>query len=254
MRKKIFLFLSLFCFISVIILYLYGRTKYNQPLEQPTEVVIGHDFNNTLEYIDLEVVTQDMVQEEVVRYQNVLEIPSLDILVNVYDEVSLDLLQKGVCRYESTSVLGGQGLTVLCGHSSNRWEYVFNPLKNISNDANIYIWDAGGKKHTYIVTKIFKIEPTETWILKDDTDFRNKIRIFCCSDNGAKRLVVEALEVEEKDLQILKQNLLAINDSIEVPSVYLELLNFGKETVNMDNSLPTDFYLDFGIYIKERSK
>lgn len=194
-----------------------------------------------------------MVQEEVKAYKSVLEIPSLDILVNIYNGVNKDDLKKGVCRYENTSPLGGMGLTVICGHSSNRWDYVFNPLKNISNNADIIIWDEAGNKHIYKVVNTFIVEPNETWILEQDSDLGKKLRLFCCAENGKKRLVVEATEKVKTSTETRLEKLLAINDSINVPSVCSELVYFNNKQIKLDSSLPTDFDSGIGIHINERS-
>lgn len=212
----------------------------------------GTYFENSLEDISIEVVEDNTVQEEVRFYKSVLEIPSLDILVNIYNGVNEDDLQKGVCRYESTSVLGGMGLTVICGHASNRWEYVFNTLKNISNNADIIIWDDAGNKHIYKVSKIFKVNPNETWILNQDSDTGKKVRLFCCAEDGKKRLVVEAVQEVKLSSEIRLEKLLAINDSISVPSIYSELIYFSNKPIKLDSSLPTDFKSGIGIHINER--
>lgn len=247
------LILSILCFVIAILLYLYGKDKYSQPLEPPTEIIQGSSFENSLDDITIEVEEGDMVQEDVKIYKSVLEIPSLDILVNIYNGVNKDALQKGVCRYESTSVLGGMGLTVICGHSSNRWNYVFNPLKNISNNAEVIIWDDAGNKHVYKVSKTFIVEPNETWILEQDSDLDKKVRLFCCADNGKKRLVVEAIEEHKITAETKLEKLLSINDSIIVPSISSELIFFNNQPVKVDNSLPLNFDSDFGIHINERS-
>jgi hypothetical protein len=145
------------------------------------------------------------------------------------------------------------GLTVICGHSSNRWDYVFNPLKDITNNAEVIIWDDGGNKHIYKVTKTFIVEPNETWILEQDSDVGKKVRLFCCAENGKKRLVVEAVEEVKITDEIRLEKLLAINNSISVPSISSELKYFNNKPIKVDTSLPTEVKPNIGIYIKERS-
>ena len=257
---KLLIIGAIVCILSAVIIYISYDNKYNQHLENPEVVVTEVDETFNEDEVDDGFATEAMQKEEVTVYKSVLEIPSQNILVNIYDGISNELLKKGVCRYENTSVLGGVGVSVICGHYSSKWDYVFNNLVNVKLNDEFFIWDNNGKKHKYIVNNIFIVEPTEVWILEQDDTSCSKVRLFCCTNGGKQRLVVEGTEFDEekyiKELADANYNkLLELNSNIDLPSHYLEVLNWynkGNIINEVDKNLVKDFYTNFGIHLNRK--
>ena len=94
--------------------------------------------------------------------ENTLVIPSINLQKTIYDGSSLSNLSKGVWRRPLTSSPDQGHNTVLVGH---RFGYngdgVFYHLDKVNQGDKIFVYWFG-KKHSYTVSKIIVVPPTDT--------------------------------------------------------------------------------------------
>lgn len=119
----------------------------------------------------------------------VLEIPDLDIKAPVMDGTEHEVLSKAAGHFPDTGALG-EGNYCIAGHNSTIYAEIFNEMKHIEIGMEMYLYDnnAGRTKYTYIVTKNFIVEPSETWVLEDFGD--DRLTIVTCTDDGTQRQIV----------------------------------------------------------------
>lgn len=119
----------------------------------------------------------------------VLEIPDLNIKAPVMDGTEHEVLSKAAGRFPGTGDLG-EGNYCIAGHNSTIYAEIFNEMKHIEIGMEMYLYDndADRTQYTYIVTKNFIVEPSETWVLEDFGD--DRLTIVTCTDDGTQRQIV----------------------------------------------------------------
>lgn len=123
-------------------------------------------------------------------YSNVLYIPSVDIKAKIFDGITKFNLSKGVARDLSTVKIGEYGNCVIAGHSSMKYDCVFNRLKDLSIGDTITAYAEDGVSYTYTVKYKYTVKPTETSILRTTDESIRHITLYTCTDGGENRLVL----------------------------------------------------------------
>lgn len=119
----------------------------------------------------------------------VLEIPDLNVKAPVMDGTEHEVLSKAAGHFPGTGALG-EGNYCIAGHNSTIYAEIFNEMKHIEIGMEMYLYDndADRTQYTYIVTKNFIVEPSETWVLEDFGD--DRLTIVTCTDDGTQRQIV----------------------------------------------------------------
>ena len=123
-------------------------------------------------------------------YSNVLYIPSVDIKAKVFDGITKFNLSKGVERDLSTVKIGEYGNCVIAGHSSMKYDCIFNQLKDLSVGDTITAYAEDGVSYTYTVKYKYTVKPTETGILRTTDESVRQLTLYTCTDGGENRLVL----------------------------------------------------------------
>lgn len=123
-------------------------------------------------------------------YSNVLYIPSVDIKAKVFDGITKFNLSKGVARDLSTVKIGEYGNCVIAGHSSMKYDCIFNQLKDLSVGDTITAYAEDGASYTYTVKYKYTVKPTETGILRTTDESVRQLTLYTCTDGGENRLVL----------------------------------------------------------------
>ena len=261
-KDKITIIFSFLCFIiaTVLVGVFFKKEKHLTPEVESVPVMTAGTVATAGEILSESYVSGDMEKSDIKTYKNVFSFPRLKVKSNIYDGVSTENLKKGVCRYEQTKRIGEDGITVICGHSSMKWDYVFNVLPEMKVGDIFYLWNSDGKKYTYNVTNTFVVNPEDIWILNDNPDLDiNVVRLFCCTAGGSQRLVVESNEYDKEALlqeerNIRENNLYSCTDGIKLPSDYLSLLNWYRlDDINkvFKNKLSSEYSSGFGVSFKK---
>lgn len=123
-------------------------------------------------------------------YSNVLYIPSVDIKAKVFNGITKFNLSKGVARDLNTEKLGDYGNCVIAGHSSAKYDCIFNQLKNLSIGDTITAYAEDGTAYTYKIMYKYVVKPTETGILRTTDESIRQLTLYTCTDGGENRLVL----------------------------------------------------------------
>lgn len=203
--------------------------EYQKALDE--SIVIDNDV--VRESIDepIETLSEHQQVEEVTSYENVLEIPQLDIKAKISETVSNTALARGVGHHISTVDVGENGNCVLAGHASQTYDCILNDLNDIKVYDTFFAYDKDGDKHQYYVVNKYICLPRETGILEQKDEGYSQITLYTCSDKGTKRLVVVGREYTEEQLDEyirglnhgLKGSMMSINESIVVEPLYDEI-------------------------------
>lgn len=119
-----------------------------------------------------------------------IEIPKLNMTQNVYEGVTLTVLNVGPGHWPGTAEPGGYGNTVIAGHRVTHSKPFRNVDKLVAGD-DIFVTTAKGK-FNYKVTNIEIVYPKDIWIVDQTPGFR--LTLFACHPPGSatQRIVVHA--------------------------------------------------------------
>lgn len=119
-----------------------------------------------------------------------IEIPKLNMTQNVYEGVTLTVLNVGPGHWPGTAEPGGYGNTVIAGHRVTHSKPFRNVDKLVAGD-DIFVTTAKGK-FNYKVTSIEIVYPKDIWIVDQTPGFR--LTLFACHPPGSatQRIVVHA--------------------------------------------------------------
>jgi sortase A len=155
-----------------------------------------------------DIAREDMVtpEEEVMLAQRIkagdeialINIESIGLNTVVVESIEKQYLNHYVCHFENSAMPGENGNFSLAGHSSYRYNEVFNELHKIKLNDEIIIKTLNNE-FTYIVKDIYEVNPEDTFVLEQDNEIK-ELTIVTCTNKGKDRLIVKAQILEaEKD-------------------------------------------------------
>ena len=127
----------------------------------------------------------------------IINIPSIKLNTVVVESIEKQYLNHYVCHFENSAMPGQYGNFSLAGHSSYRYNEVFNELHKISLDDEIIIKTLNNE-FIYVVKDIFQVNPEDTYVLDQDNE-KKELTIVTCTNNGKNRLIVKAKIAEDKN-------------------------------------------------------
>lgn len=123
-----------------------------------------------------------------------INIPSIDLNTVIIHGTEKQYLNHYVCHFENTSMPGENGNFAVAGHSSYRYNQVFNGLHKVNVGDEIYI-NTTNEEFTYTITEIFETEPENIEVLNQNNDIK-EMTLVTCANGGKDRLIVKAV-IEE---------------------------------------------------------
>lgn len=125
---------------------------YKKAVEESLVYVPSVSSEETIKVLPMSGVVPTSVHEDLMlSYSNVLYIPTLKIKAKVFDGMNRSNLSKGVARDLSTMKLGDYGNCVIAGHSSTKYDCIFNGLENLRIGDMITAYTEDGLPYTYII-------------------------------------------------------------------------------------------------------
>lgn len=124
-----------------------------------------------------------------------INIPSIDMSTVIIHGTDKQYLNNYVCHFENTSMPGENGNFAVAGHSSYRYNQVFNELHKVNIGDEIYI-NTMNEEFTYTITEIFETEPQNIEVLNQNNDIK-EMTLVTCTNSGKDRLIVKAT-IEEQ--------------------------------------------------------
>jgi sortase A len=121
-----------------------------------------------------------------------LKIKKLDIDVLVINGITDADLRVGVGHFPGTAAIGEIGNCAIAGHRSYTFGKFFNRLNEMAIGDEIIVSD-GINDYTYVVFKVFVVEPEDTYVLNQVDDYRILTLVTCTPIHVAtQRLIVQA--------------------------------------------------------------
>jgi len=121
----------------------------------------------------------------------ILTLDRLDIKVSIKEGVDKQTLKLSAGHFPETA-LPGKGNFCIAGHSSFVYTCLFNDMhKAVLGD--IIVVDTLNTTHTYEITDISVVEPTQVEVLDPSTD--SLLTIVTCTNNGNNRLIIRGTEI-----------------------------------------------------------
>ena len=126
-------------------------------------------------------------KEQLIKNNTTIVISDLDIRAPVLDGTDNDILSKACGHFPDSGKLG-DGNYCIAAHSSTLYKEYFNNLKNAKKGMEIRLYDVQKQCYSYVITDMFIVEPSETWVLDDFND--NRVTLVTCTDDGMQRRIV----------------------------------------------------------------
>lgn len=219
-----------------------------------SNVSTGYYSDDAYKNTSIEALSDDQVIGGISVYKNAIEIPSVNIAVQVNEGTDTKALHGGAGHFKDTSNIGENGNFVICGHASETYRCIFNSLDDVDLYDKIYAYDGGGTEYIYTVTEMNIIQPNDWSVVRDGLNSEDKLMtIITCCDNGQRRLVVRAQVLTDEEVEALIANRRALN--LKTASNYnnLEQVSLLYEYFTNPNGLIVKKYDISNAVVKERN-
>ena len=141
------------------------------------------------------VMSEDTIEQDAL---GMIEIPSIDVSLPIYEGTDEDVLGKGIGRITWSSRLPGKegSHSLLAGHSGLPGVRLFDRLHELS-EGDTFSIHMEGKIFTYVVVKMQVIRPEETHLLEIAPQ-RELVSLITCTPYGINthRLIVTGARME----------------------------------------------------------
>ena len=120
-----------------------------------------------------------------------IEIPKLNLEKYILSETSDQALKVAVTKTAGPRV-NGIGNLCIAGHN---YTQTFGRLKELEKGDILILTDTYDRKITYQIYDTFKVSPTDTSCLSQDTKGERKVTLITCTLGAVKRQIIKAIEV-----------------------------------------------------------
>ena len=121
-----------------------------------------------------------------------LDIPRLGVAGYVEDGLDNKTLRRAIGHAEWSAHAGQDGNVVLAAHRDT----FFSGLRGVKLGDIVYLQEAAAKKHRYRVTKVFVVNPEDTWVMQPVANRKMLTMITCYPfsfvGHAPQRLIVQA--------------------------------------------------------------
>ena len=160
-------------------------------------IEIEEDNSNISDSIEENMYVEEKLEEQVQVQENIdywkVEIPKINLIANINEGTTSDILAKSVGHFEETPRFEGN-----IGLAAHNRGYKMNFFENIKNldigDKIIYTYE--GTTIEYEVDKLVIIKETD-WSYLEPTNENKVTLITCVKDSPEYRLCVQGKEVTE---------------------------------------------------------
>lgn len=152
------------------------------------------------QYIDEEAISSELLPASELVVENtgdedsglqligVIEIPSIDTKVPVWEGVSVKALRFGVGRYPLSAELGSdKGNCFIMGHRNRHISTIFCRLQYIKTGASVYVTTKDNRRLEYKVKETVSVPPEKVvdYIISDE-DARARLTLCTCISEKGK--------------------------------------------------------------------
>jgi LPXTG-site transpeptidase (sortase) family protein len=148
------------------------------------------DYYQNTEFNNNTVFNNNTILNSKVEYEWYIEIPKIELIAEISEGTSQEILNKYVGHFEETSPLNGN--VGLAAHNRGYKVNYFSKIKELElNDEIYYCYKE--EIHKYVVEKIEIINETD-WSFLEPTEDKRITLITCVEDMPELRRCIQAIE------------------------------------------------------------
>ena len=171
----------------------YETEKEEIALEPPVEM---HQEETEKEIQSDRIQKQEMQNDLATQSQNFasigkIEIPTTQLEIPIFNQVTLEGMKKAPCLLYSTGELNHSGNHLIVGHNFRNGT-IFSNNKNLKLGDKIFITTLDRNKVEYTIYRKFITTAEDVSYIKRDTYDRPEITLSCCTDDDKDRIVILA--------------------------------------------------------------
>ncbi|MFD2707099.1 class D sortase [Salibacterium lacus] len=121
-----------------------------------------------------------------------LRIPAINVELPVAKGASASILDVAAGHLAGTAALGAEGNSAVAAHRSHTYGRMFNRLDEVETGDLIEV-ETGTGTHSYTVFQTTVVDPSDTSVLRQDTNGEDVITLITCTPmkNPVNRLIVQ---------------------------------------------------------------
>ena len=202
MKSKILKYSTIILILSILFFILFNIRKEDGIRENTVveKVVSKTNINSTQNSITEEqqsttneqTVEKEYIETEFNGYKvsAKLYIPKINLETYVLEKYSKQALLTSVTKF-----YGGEpnqiGNFCIAGHNYGT-SNMFQNLKNLSINDEMFLNDTNGNKGKYIIYDIYKVLPNQTQCLSQQTNGKVELTLITCTLDSEKRIIIKA--------------------------------------------------------------
>ena len=202
MKNKVLKYSIIILILSILFFILFNIRKEDGIKENTTVEKVASKTNINLNQNSITEEQQSTTNEQIVEKEYIekefngykvsakLYIPKIDLETYVLEKYSKQALLTSVTKF-----YGGEpnqiGNFCIAGHNYGT-SNMFQNLKNLNIEDEIFLVDTNGNKVKYIVYDIYKVLPNQTQCLSQQTNGKIELTLITCKLDSEKRIIVKA--------------------------------------------------------------
>ena len=174
----------------------YGIYKEMQISDGPSNDIENHiEIENVINNVTEEDTVKEEIEQEFNEYKvsSKLIIPNIDLetyVLETDDEEAMWLCPTKFFGPEPNE----KGNYCIAAHNYNK-DNMFNHIIELEIGDKITLIDNKNGRIEYEIYDIYKVKPSDTTVLSQETNGRTEITLITCSDYSSKRIIVKARRV-----------------------------------------------------------
>ena len=200
--KKSFIFPCVLFFIFIIGIFIISIDQVDEmsfEIKEVSSKVIKRELDSSENNIEIKVNKNINLKEyenfpkEYRGYKTVgkIKIPKIEIEKYILEETTEKSLKAGVTKTYGPKA-NEIGNFCISGHN---YIQTFGKLKELEIGDKIIITDTYNREVVYQVYKMYKVNPTDTSCLSQETGGEREITLITCTLGAIKRNIIKAIEV-----------------------------------------------------------
>lgn len=192
--KKIFT-LFFIAIIIFILFYIFNNLKKESKISDKqntfNELAENININNNSDYYNSKKINLRLIEEEYKGYDTIAKIfiPIINLEAYVLKNYSTDSLKISVTKFWGANP-NEVGNFCIAGHNYRE----FKNITDLEIGDYLTLVDNYNGEIQYVIYDIFKVYPSQTDCLSQDTNGTKEITLITCTQNSQKRIIVKARE------------------------------------------------------------
>jgi len=120
-----------------------------------------------------------------------LSIPKIKLNINILQEYSVSALNAAATKFYGPNP-NETGNFCISGHNFN--SKMFKNLNKLSDGDEVDLTDGYDETIKYTVYDVYKVSPSDTSCLSQDTDGKKEVTLITCTADSKERIIVKAKE------------------------------------------------------------